>query len=1050
MNHLTSLIEESTCLPSADNYHSNSKQKFPTEIIAEDPEEGKNDEENKFDKELFSKNLIKIQRFAKMKKDQKMYKQMKKKLHHRKCILAELIKTEENFKNSLFCVIERIINPLKILRIIKKEDEIKLFSNIESIASFSETFHIALCKKFNYNYENTKTKFAETVLTLIPFFKLYFEYCHNYQGAMNQLAVLKKNNKKFVEFLENIELTQEFEHQDLKDQLIKPIQRLPKYVLLFKDLLKNTEKIHPDYQNIENALKRFQKINNDNDKKILQKVRIFELQEQYGSSLTFSIPEAQREFLEEESLVLLTDKKTLNVIVYFLTDLMLVTEQNFTENKLIKHLTFDYNSYVRDMTTTRYFKWSITIFGKEGGVLFIFESKEAKIKILEFLNLRIFSELKAKIRSKISMYPKSNVDQYIKNKDIKFEVLGSIPRGLEHIKPYTVYVVQIEFEKIIYKLFLRYKELLILQETVNKDFPDLKLSQLAPKHFWTEQKSKTIVSRKFHIESFLRSVLNNEQIMHNKERVLEKLGLPNTFYTIENINEEVNQKNKDWIEMVDNLNSIRLKKKKSVYRCFINYLKSQKKLYFPLENDPMTKLKSKTIEVMLSDKRKIRVEITQNTRTFDVCRHIAEEIGLASWLDFKLCLRSSSMDESIIQDDEFVWKALDLELDEETGNFNKFEVRPSKIKTENKPIPISNDHKNNKNNEIEENNENEKNQEKENDKNKQNANNGNNDDVKSFKAMWSLFKTTVSNVFQSLVRKNLYCNSELIFKKPYNLPHEIEEIDYKTDNIRLDLMISQILFELQQNRLCLSFNDYCLFGSLIVYMNYGPIYLLSPIGLENLFKTEILPKAIPALILYQMKFDFWFNNIAWYWKNFSDEINKIIELNQKYNDHIGEKMLQNLIKKQQFDTSKKPIDGKIIAKYVMLNCVFKTSLFGTHRFFCNMLDEEKKNESKAFWLSISFENIKFLEVKSCKELKKIMYDEIEQISTLPSNIEISLKGEKISCYTIKGFEIKEIFEVYKRMRIILITLGKKMRKSKNKGNKEKDNTEKFKKSGFFN
>jgi hypothetical protein len=37
---------------------------------------------------------------------------------------------------------------------------------------------------------------------------------------------------------------------DLQSILIKPIQRLPKYVLLLKDLYKHTEKSHIDYENI--------------------------------------------------------------------------------------------------------------------------------------------------------------------------------------------------------------------------------------------------------------------------------------------------------------------------------------------------------------------------------------------------------------------------------------------------------------------------------------------------------------------------------------------------------------------------------------------------------------------------------------------------------------------------------------------------------------------------------------------------------------------------------------------------------------------------------
>lgn len=44
---------------------------------------------------------------------------------------------------------------------------------------------------------------------------------------------------------------------DLEDYLIKPVQRLPKYVLLLKLLVKKTEADHPDYLNITKLLEGF-------------------------------------------------------------------------------------------------------------------------------------------------------------------------------------------------------------------------------------------------------------------------------------------------------------------------------------------------------------------------------------------------------------------------------------------------------------------------------------------------------------------------------------------------------------------------------------------------------------------------------------------------------------------------------------------------------------------------------------------------------------------------------------------------------------------------
>lgn len=44
---------------------------------------------------------------------------------------------------------------------------------------------------------------------------------------------------------------------DLQSFLVKPVQRLPKYVLLYKDLLKHTNDDHADYGNIAQGLKSF-------------------------------------------------------------------------------------------------------------------------------------------------------------------------------------------------------------------------------------------------------------------------------------------------------------------------------------------------------------------------------------------------------------------------------------------------------------------------------------------------------------------------------------------------------------------------------------------------------------------------------------------------------------------------------------------------------------------------------------------------------------------------------------------------------------------------
>lgn len=58
--------------------------------------------------------------------------------------------------------------------------------------------------------------------------------------------------KSVIKELENTYL--QVKTKDLENLLIQPVQRLPRYVLLFKDLLKNTDIKHPDFKNIQLVL----------------------------------------------------------------------------------------------------------------------------------------------------------------------------------------------------------------------------------------------------------------------------------------------------------------------------------------------------------------------------------------------------------------------------------------------------------------------------------------------------------------------------------------------------------------------------------------------------------------------------------------------------------------------------------------------------------------------------------------------------------------------------------------------------------------------------
>ena len=73
-----------------------------------------------------------------------------------------------------------------------------------------------------------------------------------------------QSNPEFVEFIRQ-KRNQVLKGMEIESFLIKPVQRLPKYVLLYKDLLKHTDPNHPDYENISRCLTEFSKINDANN-----------------------------------------------------------------------------------------------------------------------------------------------------------------------------------------------------------------------------------------------------------------------------------------------------------------------------------------------------------------------------------------------------------------------------------------------------------------------------------------------------------------------------------------------------------------------------------------------------------------------------------------------------------------------------------------------------------------------------------------------------------------------------------------------------------------
>jgi len=168
-----------------------------------------------------------------------------------KCKAAsqELRSTELAYVKNILVLIKKFYEPLAQLSrsrwrfALYENDLATLFNDITSIASLHQII-----------YDELKSSSESKVFTKhLDFFKLYTNYARSYEGIL-QILSKKKNDKKFRKILYGLQTSRvslegdfaiapedepNFMNQTLESYLILPIQRIPRYILLFREIEKN-------------------------------------------------------------------------------------------------------------------------------------------------------------------------------------------------------------------------------------------------------------------------------------------------------------------------------------------------------------------------------------------------------------------------------------------------------------------------------------------------------------------------------------------------------------------------------------------------------------------------------------------------------------------------------------------------------------------------------------------------------------------------------------------------------------------------------------------
>nr|XP_009304323.1 pleckstrin homology domain-containing family G member 5 isoform X4 [Danio rerio] len=168
---------------------------------------------------------------------------------HQQEAIWELLQTESDYIKKLHVITDLFLCGLLNLQesgLLTEVEPTRLFSNIQDIVQlhsslWTEVMLPALEKARQKRTMLNPTELHQGFSTFGFRFKPYIRYCMEEEGCMEYMRTLLKDNELFRIYVTWAETHKQCNRLKLTDMLVKPHQRLTKYPLLLKSVLKKTD-----------------------------------------------------------------------------------------------------------------------------------------------------------------------------------------------------------------------------------------------------------------------------------------------------------------------------------------------------------------------------------------------------------------------------------------------------------------------------------------------------------------------------------------------------------------------------------------------------------------------------------------------------------------------------------------------------------------------------------------------------------------------------------------------------------------------------------------
>jgi len=166
----------------------------------------------------------------------------------------EILKTERFYVKSLKTIVNSYLQPMRAsltaeVPILSADSQKALFSNVEVLLNIHLPF-LSELETTMAEWSPISSKIGRSLISLTPYLKIYTQYINNYNKSMHTYQDAMKH-KTFRRFMAEAAVGNDLDNWP--SYCIQPVQRIPKYLIILSQLLKNTTEDHPDYLDLKTA-----------------------------------------------------------------------------------------------------------------------------------------------------------------------------------------------------------------------------------------------------------------------------------------------------------------------------------------------------------------------------------------------------------------------------------------------------------------------------------------------------------------------------------------------------------------------------------------------------------------------------------------------------------------------------------------------------------------------------------------------------------------------------------------------------------------------------